>query len=621
MTKCTKEVIFNYYMKPKKIWRKVFKEDEVFTIFKAFMEATNVTLEDLKYASKAIKKISFKENKPNFPLIEIAKKRSIPTPESDCYDNLLGLSPNTVDEILKYSNLKNLKYILSLYTELEYIKDENGDVNWDKTFKKYLKEFKSVNKKKNTSKFHHYLKNVLFYKKEIEKIKKDEFFNSISFFQYKDIQELALVKPSKFRKLIAPEFKKLSRLRVEKFENQITTLIEESISIKEAKDEWMKVHNRVPKAELLLAIHPKNINFKAINLVKNKFGIAPINITNFKDALEYIKLFNLFGNNLISRIGTINEHFEDIKSMLYKFNIERVQRIDLSAVKKDIPYAILILILLMNRELSNKELNVINNSDTDFIYKFSKFLENTFFSNTIDNIRILVNNVSFFGLDFIKYIIKYVDSSRNIAYIINELKEIYVRRVKDKTLPTFKTEYNNYIAEILDVNSKEGLVTGYATDCCMVINGFGESCLHHGYKNSNSGFFVVKRKNQLLAQSWIWEFVENGKRHIVLDSVEILGRNLNQSKTVLKMYFELIKSLLTEHNYDYVIIGADGNTTPEGIDVFGPIYENISAIDLKLNKLREKYGIDYTDIKESVIFVKKEFLQEIEDEIHYLQGE
>lgn len=611
MTKCTKEVIFNYYMKPKKIWRKVFKEDEVFTIFKAFMEATNVTLEDLKYASNSIKKISFKENKPNFPLIEIAKKRSIPTPESDCYDNLLGLSPNTVDEILKYSNLKNLKYILSAYTELEYIKDEDGDVNWDKTFEKYLKEFKSVNKKKNTSKFHHYLKNILFYKKEIEKIEKDEFFNSISFFQYKDIQELALVKPSEFQKLIALEFKKLSKLRVEKFENQITTFIKESISIEEAKNEWEKVHNRVPKAELLLAIHPKNINFKAINLVKNKFGIAPINITNFKDALEYVKLFNLFGNNLVSRIDVINEHFKDIKNMLYKFNIERVKRIDLSTVKKDAPYTILILILLMNRELSNKELNVINNSDADFIYKFSKFLENIFFSNTIDNIRRLVNNISFFGLDIIKYIIKYVDSSKNIAYIINELKEIYVHRIKDKTLPIFKVEYNNYTAEILDADSKEGLVTGYATDCCMVISGFGESCLHYGYKNPNSGFFVIKRKNQLLAQSWVWEFVENGKKHIVLDSVEILGRNLNQSKTILKMYFKLIKNLLTEHNYDYVIIGADGNTTPKGIEVFGKVHKNISVIDLKLNKIKAKYNINYTDIKKSVIIIKKKLFKKL----------
>ena len=53
---------------------------------------------------------------------------------------------------------------------------------------------------------------------------------------------------------------------------------------------------------------------------------------------------------------------------------------------------------------------------------------------------------------------------------------------KETTLPNLKGSIGNYKWEIIKKDNPIGLMLGYATDCCQVIGGDGESCLKTGYE-------------------------------------------------------------------------------------------------------------------------------------------
>ena len=578
--------IFEFFMKPKKIWLKEFSKNEVAVIFNAFMKATNVTIEELKEAKKG--KISFSEKKPNFPLMDLAKEKAIPTPESDCYDDLLGVHPKTIKKIFEHlSSLSEIEEVIRGYPYIPYIKDEDEDINWDKSFKTHFQEFKA-NSQKNFP-YNTYMRNYI-KSKEAEK-------EDASLSSFLDKTSLYLSKEDFDRKI-----EKIKLLRKEKLNTQIKEYLKQNFSIKVLEDEWKSTHRRVPKALLMLGVHPGNVDFKNIQQIKTILDLDPQQIKDYETAMFYMKLLNLFGVNIGNYLEEINANILVLKKLLSSFHIPRVERI---IVASKMPIFVAMIFFLINRNLSAEEKNLLN-SDEEFLKElnqFSKYVLN----NASEKAGKFVNAARSIGMDTVKHLIKYNISFGEIIDDVVELERLYAARINETIIPEIAINKNGYTGKI--VRDKSALICGYATDCCMVIDGAGESCLKYGFLKSNSSFFLIKRKNQILAQSWVWEFEYKESKILVVDSIEVLGKNLDKSSTILEIYSEFIEQM--SDKYEYIIIGADGNTSPKGIGQLGEIVENIGDVisDFDFYKIKRKYNIGYTDVKSSVIVLNTKDLK------------
>jgi hypothetical protein len=114
----------------------------------------------------------------------------------------------------------------------------------------------------------------------------------------------------------------------------------------------------------------------------------------------------------------------------------------------------------------------------------------------------------------------------------------------------------------------------------------------------------------------LWEFFDkkNEARILVIDSIEMLGRDLNESSTILKIYYEFITEMM--NYYDFIIIGTDGNTCPKGIEVFGEIQNNFKkSIGIDFKKAIKELKIEYTDADHSFIAIDQYNFYKIYDNL------
>ena len=635
--------IFKYYLKPRKIWTKNFSMNEIEKIFESFMNATGTDLDLLiETAENMEEEINFSENNPYYPLMDIyAKNNPFPVPESDMFDGFLGISPKTIKKIFKNINYKNkeekflkLEEILAEYKNLkkEYEIDDDDDINWDKTYKKLLKKFKTLKEnsiEKKTGDFTNFIKNLSFYYETKEALTNKE--NLLFLMLQQEISNYLIMPHKNFKKhikLIKNEKEKIKQESFKKLiQKYIHSLIRENTedkSIEKAKQEWKQHFSYIPKNILMLGIHPENISFKNIQMFEKYF--KPIKeIDSLEDAIFTINFFNLLGKNLtpdliekiftdktktINRIKRILKHYIPQRKAKTKF----IENINISNIDMSIFFAI----AFLNRKLSKKEKNILKNESSEIFFEdLLKLIEEG--TENYDSVNDFIKLINFFGLSFVKRILENTMGNYQITYsTFSELKKIYDNRSEEKNIPNFYIQQGKYTAYTLNPNSKEGLLCGYDTDCCMVINGNGEACLHYGYKKENSNFFLVKKKNRIFAQSWLWEYFnkKENEKILFIDSIEILGRNLHESKNILKIYYEFISYML--NYYNYIVIGTDGNTTPEGIEVFGEISDNYKGLinNFSFKKAKKELGIKYTDADHSFIVITDYDLEKIAQNIN-----
>lgn len=98
---------------------------------------------------------------------------------------------------------------------------------------------------------------------------------------------------------------------------------------------------------------------------------------------------------------------------------------------------------------------------------------------------------------------------------------------KYSTIPKIMGRYNDeYTYEMLDLDNPLGLVVGYITRCCFLINGMSRSSLFHSAQSKDGRIFIVRRNGELIAQSWVWR---NGNL-VCFDNVEARG---NYDRSIL----------------------------------------------------------------------------------------
>ena len=71
---------------------------------------------------------------------------------------------------------------------------------------------------------------------------------------------------------------------------------------------------------------------------------------------------------------------------------------------------------------------------------------------------------------------------------------------------------------MLDLDDPLGLVVGYITRCCFLLDGASSNALYHSAQSKDGRIFVVRKNGELIAQSWVWR---NGNL-VCFDNVETM---------------------------------------------------------------------------------------------------
>ncbi|MFA6304097.1 MAG: hypothetical protein WC627_13330, partial [Legionella sp.] len=84
----------------------------------------------------------------------------------------------------------------------------------------------------------------------------------------------------------------------------------------------------------------------------------------------------------------------------------------------------------------------------------------------------------------------------------------------------FDSKLSQYTFSKLPVGDLDGFFLGEYTSCCQSMGKQAETAVTHGMTSPYSGFYVVRRANKIIAQSWVW-IADNGD--VVFDSWEFIN--------------------------------------------------------------------------------------------------
>lgn len=150
---------------------------------------------------------------------------------------------------------------------------------------------------------------------------------------------------------------------------------------------------------------------------------------------------------------------------------------------------------------------------------------------------------------------------------LSKARELYsdMKNRKFSTIPKVSGSYNDdYTYEMLDLDDPLGLVVGYITRCCFLIDGASKSSLFHSAQSKDGRIFIVRKNGELIAQSWVWR---NGNL-VCFDNVEARGNY--DWDILLETYKKASQNILD--------ISAKDESTKEQIKLvtFGGGYSKIS---------------------------------------------
>ncbi len=150
---------------------------------------------------------------------------------------------------------------------------------------------------------------------------------------------------------------------------------------------------------------------------------------------------------------------------------------------------------------------------------------------------------------------------------LSKARELYndMRNRKFSTIPKVSGDYDaDYTYEMLNLDDPLGLVVGYITRCCFLIDGMSKSSLFHSAQSKDGRIFVVRKNGELIAQSWVWR---NGNL-VCFDNVETRGNY--DYDILLEAYKQASKKILD--------ISAKDESTKEQIKLvtFGGRYSRMS---------------------------------------------
>jgi len=585
------------YIKVKKVWTKKIKDKEILSLvwdlFKNISPAYDKEWEESK--KSMFTKIT--ERYGNFL-----------HPETDVEDDSMGIQPkqikNWIDNGLKVDSLGNLFFILNHYVRMnkflqDRYTDEDGFIVWESIWNEYVKDFISEDSLKELSEKYPEDLDFFIIGKVIKKLSSvnhiwpDEIFILIG----QNPWLIYFAENQEWRSIYAK--RKLTKNAFINF-------------FSDQKKAWLSMHNISPKSAIMLISSPKQFNKEVIQVIDKLYGTKQIASLNFIDQYHVVSLIEYFGGKsltsipidiiqkgkLFKKVG-ISENL-DINVNDMKFFIKSLEN---AGYQLTIPQL-------------EKYLKVLPSFDKEFLKNLENIENKELLSGSLD-LYFELEQVQNLTKEFKQFVwsldpqwIKYVSRYHSHKVNINQLQQffrVWEQRSQKNDLPIFNGKVGKYQYKLMDkTKDKEGLFLGYATDCCQVIGGAGGSCMTNGFSNSKESFFVVKKKGKIYAQSWVWEKVnKDGLKIFCFDSIEVLGKDLNDMQDIMNSYLEASTKLVEEHGYDIITVGADGNRIPEGLSDF--VESQVNRDEMYERDLIYSGRAGYTDTNsDDGVFILKE---------------
>lgn len=554
------------YIKIKQIWTKKerFEKKEAQEIFEIFKNESPVPIEEWKEIDL---------------LGAIAKYGQFVHPETDKHDDTEGIQPKQLlwlkDE-LKEDFKPYLKIMAKTLNQnnsffQEFITD--GFISWNLVFDKFIKSNLSVEPKLRLG---------------MLKIQFSKVFQQFKYIDNALIEKIGTEEITEYHISEAIKNKMIdSRTNTLKLE-----MLDLTAFLNERKNVWKENFGNVPQSEMMLRVNPKNFNKKMLDKIEEIYGTRQIIKLPQEKQAELSLIIDNFGMNIMAlnqshfkrnNLNYGNSEIKDFSLVLEK--ILKVKNIQLNNLK-DLIKALTVYTpfqdYIMNMDITEEDMDVI-------LYIVN--IVNQIGDSSINNL-----NPQYFRMLFRYRIQSYKE--------IKKLITLFEKNKENKcSIPNLTGKVGKYSWEIIKKDNPIGLMLGYATDCCQVIDGAGQTCLYAGYEKENSTFFVVKKDNKIYAQSWVWTRKDTDYGSgFCFDSVEVLGKDLNKSKDILKCY-EDASDELSKH-YDVVYCGADGNTMPDGLESLGKVLNMDTLISKSLNCTFAAYS-DLTRDNGGAIIIKR----------------
>lgn len=512
-------------IKTAKIWKKVFNKEEIKLIWDLFDKLYgDVNWEEIEYADY------FRRN------------TQMPYPETDEDDDTEGVQPKQMQKLLNALGEKetaylfqNLKDVANLFRN-NSIYYEDGYISWKKILKTEilgLLEEDITTAKINT------MKKIIELRRTANVLVKD-----FDFYRYKDEVLLALISQEiTYNSFVTILDKKpfskgkeleLDDLTMKKFWDK-------------RKDIWKEKQGIVPQVQALLSLEPefwhKDIFLESLEYQYGEKNFSKID----SDKQEsFINLFKIFGPH----IKWLNHFVKEKKSL---FNNSFSNNVELYT-KFNKPNEAFLKIVNESKKGINLNLSLDD---------YKKYLTTlTYFEEANEDIlkkdRISIDDINNLkeGYELAINMIKAgkEESLKHMSYkqmaILNKYNlsenqkkwalDLYNRTCHLKTeVPLFKGRIGEYEFEMIDKNDIRGLVAGNATNCCQTLQGSsrtssvsGPNCVYAGQEEVSQTFFLVSKKDRIMAQSWVW--LSEDKKQLTFDNIEVLGQDLRDN--IVKCY-------------------------------------------------------------------------------------
>lgn len=522
-------------IKPAKIWKKKFDKKGLEHIWEMFDRLNGtVDWDNMEYAD------FFRTN------------TQIPYPETDEDDDTEGVQPNQIFKLLNVLGEKETYFVFNYLKNLNRIFRNNGVyfedgyISWKKILKNEI--LTEIEDNSKTSKI-----NVM--KKLIDLTRSNNtLLKDFDFYKYEDKIYLALIEET----LTFNDFNMILSKRpfAQGKELELDDLTMKNYWDKR-KELWKKIHGIVPQVQELLLLEPefwhKDVFLESL---QNQFGEKQLSKLDAEKQANFINIYKMFGPH----IRFLNSFIKEKKILLngkFSTNIELYNKMS---------------------EPNNAFLKIISESKKGIalnlsIDDYKQYLTTlTYFKEANDDI-LKKDRITIVDLNNLKegynLAISMISAGKenmlkNMSYkqmaILNKYGlsenqkkwalDLYNRTCHLQTeVPLFKGTVGDYEFEMIDKNDIRGLVAGNATNCCQTLQSSsrsssvsGPNCVYAGQEEKTQTFFLISKKDRIIAQSWVW--LSKNKEQLTFDNIEVLGQELRDSLTeCYNMYAEHVLSL------------------------------------------------------------------------------
>lgn len=352
-------------------------------------------------------------------------------------------------------------------------------------------------------------------------------------------------------------------------------------------------HLSIPTINCILTVYP---NFDVQSL-KNNYSLFEElkKLINKIDGniYHYSEIFNPGRNNFTMLNGIKAQNLNQVKNILLKLDLI-FRAIHNSGNETFADYletnfpgffkSILTAQWDPTQDIINKFLNIIFNDKIQNIFSVNSEALNSNYSNeyryeninyykdiafklniNLDNLRQDIERLYSFFVNGVQIPFSYKEKIYKIDDNINNLLnyhhiEEYVEKAqpKNKTLFNLNCQIKDYNFYVLPDYSPEHFQVGAVTNCCQRIGGVGENAAIDSFINPLAGVLVLKKNNDLIAQSY-FHYVPEDNGYI-LDNVESNEGNVAKYKTDLNMLYALLANKIkSEFGINYFKCGKEYN--------------------------------------------------------------